>query len=195
TGYTIQIAKDAGFTQIAHTGNPTTSQYTPIVDLPKNTGTPLFWRVQTKGAIGPSAFTASRSFNTPVNPPSLPTLTSPASNALTTDLTPTFVWTMPAASPAFDHFFIQVENNVDFSSPEVNISDASITTLNFTPGSNLLSNTKFYWRVRAVNVGGERGNWSASKYFRTALDAPTLSSPANGATVLELRPTFDWTDV
>jgi Zn-dependent metalloprotease len=195
TGYTIQIAKDAGFTQIAHTGNPTTSQYSPTVDLPKNTGTPLFWRVQTKGAIGPSAFTASRSFNTPVNPPSLPTLTSPASNALTTDLTPTFVWTMPATSPAFDHFFIQVDNNVDFSSPEVNISNASITTLNFTPGSNLLSNTKFYWRVRAVNVGGEQGNWSASKYFRTALDAPTLSSPANGATVLELRPTFDWTDV
>ena len=67
--YTIQISKNNTFTQIVQTGNPVTSSYVPTADLPKNL--PLFWRVQTKGANGPSAWSEVRSFfsaNSPTTP-------------------------------------------------------------------------------------------------------------------------------
>ena len=36
--------------------------------------------------------------------------------------------------------------------------------------------------------------WSTARYFRTALSAPVLSTPSNGAIAILLRPTFDWLD-
>ncbi len=198
TGYTIQISKNDLFTMIVHTGNPTSSQYTPSVDLPKSSVAPvLYWRVQVKGTNGPSAWSPTvatdRSFSTPLNPPGVPTLLVPASNALITDYLPTFTWRVPAGT-VYHHFLLQVDNNSDFSSPEIDIADTSLTTTNFTPGSNLASNTKWYWRVRAVNAGNEMSPWSTG-YFRAAMEIPVLIAPTDNYTVATFFPVFDWTNV
>ncbi|MBI5951555.1 MAG: BMP family ABC transporter substrate-binding protein [Chloroflexi bacterium] len=189
SGYTIQISRNSAFTQIVHTGNPVGSSYTPTVDLPKGAGMTLYWRVLTKGANGPSAYSASRSLTMPVNPPLAPTLLLPALNALVTDYTPAFTWNSVLNA---DHYIIQVDNNSDFTSPESSGTPSSTT---FTPGSDLASNTKFFWRVRAVNVAGEMSNWSAVRYFRTIILPPDLSTPANDATNVPLKPTFTWNNV
>ncbi len=191
TGYTIQIANNPNFKPVLRTGNPAASTYLPTTDLTKNAT--LYWRVQTRGTNGPSAWSAYRTFHTPLNPPAAPTLTAPANNALTTDYTPTFTWSMPSTSPPFDHFIVQVDNNNDFSSPEVN--ETSVSASPFTPTSDLASNTKFYWRVRAVNLAGEMGNWSASRTFRTALTPPALLTPMDASTVSDTTPTFTWSAV
>ncbi|MFZ5902859.1 MAG: M4 family metallopeptidase [Chloroflexota bacterium] len=191
TGYTIQVSKEEDFSPLVLNKNTTTSSYIPTADLAKNTT--LYWRVQTRGANGPSAWSAYRTFHTPVDPPAAPTLTAPANNFLTTDYTPTFTWSMPPTSPPFDHFMLQVDDNADFSSPEVD--ETNLAASPFTPTSDLAPNTRFYWRARAVNATGEMGNWSVSRYFRTALTPPVLTSPPNGDTPSDATPTFTWNPV
>jgi sugar lactone lactonase YvrE len=194
TGYVIQISKNNTFTLIADTGKPTTSNYVPAVDLPKNMT--LFWRVLAVGANGPSVWSEVRSFNS-ANAPVAPVLSLPASNALTNYL-PLFKWTvaiMPAGA-TFQHYQLQVDDNVDFSSPV--IDDTSVTN-RLTPQFQTLipfaQNTRFYWRVRVVNTDSETSNWSKISYFSTRMEAPTLVSPANGFDALSLRPAFDWDNV
>jgi len=195
TGYTVQISKNNIFTQVVHTGNPVTSNYISIADLPKNLT--LYWRVQTKGANGPSAWSEVRSFNS-ANSPTTPALSLPAANALNTNHIPLFKWTavtLPVGT-FFKNYQLQVDDNVDFSSPVIN--NTSITdrlTVQFQVVTPLAHNTKFYWRVRAVNTDNETGNWSAVRYFRTAMLPPTLISPTLSDTVTLIRPPFDWQDV
>ena len=193
TGYTIQVSKNQQFTQVIHTGNPIVSTYVPTVDLPKNTL--LYWRVLTKGTNGPSAPSEVRTFHTPVLPPPTPVLTLPATNALVTDTTPAFTW-KPVVMPVgttFQNYILQVDDSADFGSPVVN--ETALVTTTFTPGTDLATNTKFYWRVRAVNSSGEMSNWSAVWTLRAALLPPSVVAPVDGATGVAKMPLLDWSDV
>ena len=76
----------------------------------------------------------------PPDPPSAPTLSSPANGSNTTDHTPFFDWNDSSGATSYT---IQVDNNSNFSSPEVNQSPTSST---YTPGSNLTDGT-YWWRV------------------------------------------------
>jgi hypothetical protein len=148
------------------------------------------------GANGPSAWTLGPSFLS-ANSPTTPTLSLPALNALNTNYTPLFKWSAVtlSAPTIFKHYQLQVDDNVDFSS--LVIDDISITDrliVQFQVVAPLAHNTKFFWRVRAVNMDGEMSNWSAVRYFRTIVDAPVLSSPSNGAPAGSLKPVFDWND-
>jgi hypothetical protein len=194
TGYTIRVYRNSAFTLLVGTYSATSATFTPTVDLPADL--PLWWRVQSKGSNGPSDWSAPFSIHT-ANPPSVPTQLLPANNALTTDYTPRLDWaivTVPLGSAyAFDHYLIQVADNAAFTSPVINDSSInSITAHEFTPGSDLIPNTTYYWRVRAYNTNSEYSSWSLVRKFRAALLPPTLSSPANGAILLNRRPTFSW---
>ncbi len=193
TGFTIQISRNFAFTQVIHTGNPTTSTYSPTASLPKNTT--LYWRVLTRGANGPSVYSAARSFTTPVNPPPSPVLLLPALNALVTDTTPTFTW-QPVVMPpgtTLKNYLIQVDDQAAFGSPEIN--DSSPVTPTFTPTGELAVNMKYFWRVRAVNTSGELSTWSTARYFRSAILPPSLLTPVDTATGIPLKPTLDWSEV
>ena len=194
TGYTIQFSKNPTFTQIVHTGNPTTDVYIPTVDLVKNTT--LYWRVFAKGANGPSLWTTEvRSFFS-ANSPSTPVPSLPAVNALITNGLPLFKWsavTVPAGTN-FDHYQLQVADNVNFTDPVINTSITPRTTVQFQTSVPLAQNTKFYWRVTAVNTDNEESNWSVVRTFRTVVNAATLLTPANGSATGTLLPVFDWED-
>ncbi len=60
--------------------------------------------------------------------------------------------------------------------------------------NNLHGGAAYFWRVRAT-VAGLTGPWSARLTFRTALAAPALSDPLNGANVSSLTPTLRWRSV
>ncbi len=193
--YTIQIAKNNTFTLLARSGNVITSTYTPPLNLPASQT--LYWRVRSNGRNGPSLWSEVRSFFS-ANPPGVPILLSPLSNALVTDYTPRLDWstvTLPAGT-TFDHYQVQVAADALFSSPEVN--ESALLDLNsseFTPLADLTPNTRYYWRVRAFNTAGQYSNWSYVRIFRTALLPPNLIEPPEGEPVLTARPTFDWSDV
>ena len=194
TGYTIQISKNNTFTSIVTTGSSTTTSYTPAKVLPVSST--LYWRVQTKGANGPSLWSASPpvwSFTTG-NPPSIPVPLSPANNSLTTSYNPPIFSWKPSTAPSgttFDHYQIQIATDSAFSTPTADTT----TTPTYPSSLTLNPNITYYWHVRAYNTIGDFSGWSATWSLRAAMLPPTLSAPADAADPLTLRPTFSWDTV
>jgi hypothetical protein len=131
------------------------------------------------------------------NTPGVPSLSSPSSNALVTDLTPRFDWgtsSLPSGT-FFDHYQLQVAIDNAFASPVIDVSVSDRLTSEYTPLTDLLPNTMYYWRVRAFNTLGQYASWSSVGYFREAMLPPVLVTPGDGTTQSTLRPSFDWEDV
>ena len=128
-------------------------------------------------------------FEPPPDPPSTPTLYSPSNGFSTTDLAPTFDWNNVSGATSY---YIQVDNNSNFSSPEISQS----TSLSiYTPGSNLAQGT-YYWRVRAINSDGSSSYTSAWSVNLGSVPAlPTLIAPADSSFMDNTIPIFDWDDV
>ncbi|MDH5507078.1 MAG: zinc-dependent metalloprotease [Anaerolineae bacterium] len=93
--------------------------------------------------------------------PGVPTLLTPANGASTADTTPTFDWSDVAGAYNYQ---IQVDNNADFSSPEVNLLTPIVTSTH-TPSSPL-ADAVYYWRVRShKNTSGcyKFSAWSTTR--------------------------------
>ncbi|MGE5559146.1 MAG: hypothetical protein ACM3WV_11165, partial [Bacillota bacterium] len=86
---------------------------------------------------------------TPSTPPGSFNLLSPANGARNVSKTPAFDWEDSAGAATYT---IYVDNNSDFSSPEVNTS--GLTTSNYACPITLGSLTKYYWKVVAINAYG-----------------------------------------
>jgi hypothetical protein len=197
TSYTLEVSSLSNFASKTINTSPTVTSYTPTSDLAVNTK--FYWRVKANGTNGPSLYSQVRTFTTG-NPPSVPTLISPAANALVLTTTPLLDWSTSSlpSGTSFAYYQVQVATSSAFSSPIVNTSSLTSLTASQLTRPVLASNTKFYWRVRAVNTVSGVANlsaWSSVRYFRTALLPPALSLPVNGGSVTTLRPTLDWKDV
>jgi len=127
---------------------------------------------------------------TPPDPPAPPVLSSPANGATGVSTSPTLSW---EASSGATSYQVQVSTSSSFTST---VYDQSVTTTSTTV-AGLLANTRYYWRVNASNTGGE-SSWSDVWSFTTqtaggsAPPAPTLVSPANGASNVSRTPTLTW---
>ena len=84
-----------------------------------------------------------------------PSLYQPQNGEIITDNTPYFDWSDVDGAVKY---WLQVDNNSNFSSPEIN--DSSITSSNYTATSPFPDGT-YYWRVKARNSAGLWGNWSS----------------------------------
>ncbi len=109
--------------------------------------------------------------------PSAPSSSSPADGSSINDNTPLFDWSDSADATAITYELL-VDNNSDFSSPE--ILETGITASNFTATSALADGT-YYWKVRAVDAAGNNGSYSTVSSFTISTvpaDAtpPTLSA-------------------
>lgn len=202
TGYTIQISKFQNFSTLLTSGTPATASFVPGVNLLINST--LYWRVQSRGTNGPSAWSSVRSFTT-ANPPSAPVLASPATNTLIKTYPPALPllkWnksTLPTG-PSFAYYRVQVANDAAFTSPI--IDDTSITNINtvqFSSATALNPNTTYFWRVGAYNTASpqQEYSWSSVFTFRTILAPPVLNPPTpnDGTNPLTLRPTFTWSPI
>jgi uncharacterized repeat protein (TIGR01451 family) len=194
TSYQIQISKYANMSSPSVSKTVYGSYYDPTSDLPvKRT---LYWRVRAQGANGPSLWSEVRLFKTP-NPPGRPSLQSPVDNALTRDYTPRLDWSTSSlpSGTVFSYYRLQVARDSGFINMalDTNISGQSNSEYTFT--TNLTANTKYYWRVMAVNNQGQYRSWSSVRSFRTAILPPSLITPANNGTLNTQRPNFDWGDV
>jgi uncharacterized repeat protein (TIGR02543 family) len=196
TMYQLQVSRYSNFLRgVVLNVKVKPSIYTPTKDLSANTT--LYWRVRAIVGRVNRPWSIVNSIHTP-NPPSIPVLLSPRNKTLITDYTPVLDWstvTLPGGT-TFDHYQVQVATDAAFTNLARN--DTNLTARNvsqYTPAADLGANTKFYWRVRAVNTDHGTSAWSRGYYFRTAMTPPVLSTPADGAATLTRRPTFDWEDV
>ena len=60
--------------------------------------------------------------------------------------------------------------------------------------TGLSYNAKYFWKVRAKNIGGNSG-YSTIWNFRTKLQTPVLQSPANNSQNVTINPTLTWSTV
>lgn len=199
TSYTIQVSKNSIFTALVTNtsaiASPTNSVYIPATDLLR--GIQYWWRVKANGTNAGN-YSAAFSFTTATTNPTAPLVLGPANGSLAISMTPTLSWraVTPGTLP-FAHFNVQVDDDPIFGSPA--FDDNSVTT-NLTPSSVMVSpalnpNTKYYWRVRAYDTGGNYGGWSLILSFRTPMSAPALSLPVDTNIEHTVRPDFAWGSV
>ncbi len=190
SSYVIQIARKDDFTLGLMSSMAIPSEYgLPLDLLPKTT---YYWRVRAKVGATYTAWSEVWSFTTG-NPPSIPTLLTPASDALV-GTQPTLDWanvTVPAGT-TFDKYEIQIATDAAFTAP-MTAYLSGVTASQYTPVEPLARATRYYWRVRAWNTAGEYSAWSPVWTVRVRYDAPVLQEPECGAT--NLQPTFRWSSV
>lgn len=197
TSYILQASRLEDFSALLVNETLNTNEYRMSKDLPQNRT--IYWRVRAKTAAVSSPWSAKGSFTTG-NPPSVPVLVAPTPGTLSGDYTPRFDWkssTLPVGT-TFKQYEIQVDDHKEFTSPEIDSTTElhDLADSDFTPISALMPNTKYFWRVRAVNtVGAEEhvSGWSPVWSFRTKIAAPgSLTLIPNGSN--PLQPSFEWDD-
>jgi hypothetical protein len=196
TSYTIQFSLYASFNELILNATSAGTKYIPTKNLPQNRT--IYWRVRSNGPNGPSAW--ERSSFTSANPPSNPSLVSPANNALNTSYIPKLTWrqsSLPAGT-TFQHYQLQIATDASFDPAGLVLEQAITdrTKPTYTLAAGLLQpNTRYFWRVRAANTIGHLSNWSPSWGIRAAMLPPNLSAPGEASTALTPRPEFSWSAV
>jgi len=142
--YTIQIARDSGFTSIFQTANITGITNSQFTSAALVTGTTYYWRVRSVG-LTPTSYSSWSAVRTVLAKFTAPTLLFPA-NVLTPavgDTTPTFKWRSVHSATSYT---IQIAKNSTFTSGLISVLVPAGTT--YTPTTRLTSGATYYWRVR-----------------------------------------------
>jgi CubicO group peptidase (beta-lactamase class C family) len=122
-------------------GNQTGTSYNPGALQPNTT---YYWRIDEKNSTGTREGTMW-SFTTSATLPAVATNPSIASGSTGVSLTPTLSWTAGSGAVSHDVYFGLV------SEPPF---AANRTVTNFTPGTALLPNTWYTWRIEERNASG-----------------------------------------
>jgi fibronectin type 3 domain-containing protein len=146
-------------------------------------GTKYYWRVVAKNASATAA-SATWSFTTTVTLPA-PTLTSPANGATGAGASTMLAWAAVTGATSYEVYFGTASN------PPLITTTAALNYSVSTPGSG----TRYYWRVVAKNANASAASATWSFTTTVTLPAPTLTSPANGATGASASTTLAWAAV
>jgi Zn-dependent metalloprotease len=122
-----------------------------------------------------------------VSNPAVPELAAPDTGSLQTTNQPNLDWHAAANAVRYE---LEVASDANFTT--LLRKDANIPVEFYTFRQPLASNSRYYWRVRAINSIGVTSSWSPVRNFRTALTPPVLDAPANGSTTESRRPIFAW---
>ena len=119
-----------------------------------------------------------------VSAPDVPNLVGP-NDGQTVSFLPIFSWDPVAGADKYN-FVLSADDS--FNSPVYTINGTKNTRA--TPFDTVPNGT-YWWRVQAVDVDGNTSGWSDVRSIEKLwADAPTLSSPADGATISS--PTSPW---
>ena len=134
-----------------------------------------------------------------------PTLTAPANGAAGLALSPTFSWTAVTGNAGY-RILIATSPTDLLTNPATTtcsacaiVDETNTNSNSYTPPSALAAGI-YFWQVQALEPSSSNGTatWSDIFSFTTsgsALAAPSLTAPGNGATGVSLTPTFSWTPV
>jgi hypothetical protein len=121
------------------------------------------WKIEAINPGGTSYYTTGFTFTTVPAAPAAPTLVAPAANATDVNRLTRFVWT-PSVNATKYRLQIALDNTfTTILQDTIRFED---TTLTLT--RPLAANTDHFWRVSALNVGGE-GGFSTSRLFTTGI--------------------------
>ena len=207
--YKVYLAKDAAMT-IPVSGYPKSvesNKHMPVTALPDNTGSAAyFWAVQPCRASGKCGTigNATNAFSKLSKPAQLLT---PTADQIVNSSEITFTWRDylatnqdATASPLSDP--VQTVNSrIEAKQYRLQVSaDSSFGTLidnilvdqqTFTSYANTYPEGKLYWRVQAIDGGGNSLPWSAARAFTKRSPLVVPISPLNGVSVPGTAP-FTW---
>jgi hypothetical protein len=142
-------------------------------------------------------------------PPNIPTLNSPGDGATGVSLTPNLVFNYSDPdNNDCTKFDLQVDDDPLFGSPEINETDYSTggpwssgNPITYSVSSPLAPGTQYYWMARVFD-GTDWSGWSDGTWDFTTIppntppNIPTLNSPSDGATGVNLTPNlvFNYSD-
>ncbi|MBA7540392.1 hypothetical protein ES705_32689 [subsurface metagenome] len=122
--------------------------------------------------------------------PIAPVLSAPINGSLISNPNPTFTWGSVVDATQYQ---IQIDNNSDFLSTFADFTSDSLT---YIPSD--LDDDVYYWRVRCQDVLENWGSWSAVwivEIDTTGPVAPTLNTPSDGSSTINITPEFSWGSV
>jgi hypothetical protein len=185
--YQLQISADSLFGTLFI--NDSTLIDTSMIINGMGFYTKYFWRVRAQNQTGWGDWSEAWKFTTIIEKPTVPVLATPLydSKGLLNPITATWNKSLRVGK-----YKLQVATDNLFSSLIVNDSTLTDTT-KLMP--NLANYTQYYWRVKAVNVGGE-SDWSTVWNFKTLGNpyASNLLTPMDASVNQPLSGlTFKWT--
>jgi large repetitive protein len=149
-----------------------------------------YWRVRAKAAAGisTSQYSAIQTFVTVIDTPAVPVPAAPLQAARNVPIVPVLAW-RPSARAAQYRVQVAADSLFEF----VVFQDTSVvdTARQLQTLDNFAT---YYWRIRAVNLGG-MSPYSSTRRFQTAIDTPLTTSPVNFAEGQNTSPMFRWTGV
>lgn len=150
-----------------------------------------FWRVRVMNPDSCwSPWSAVESFRTNI---AAPILIEPANEAVNINVG--IIWYEWAPVEGATEYLLQVSSDEDFDNildEEANLDQTRNILLDFTYSEN----TKYYWRVRAINQDGQ-SDWSETFEFTTWVripDVPQLIFPEANATRIDKNVELRWSD-
>jgi Leucine-rich repeat (LRR) protein len=168
TSYTIHLSLYSNFSSLLTSGTTSGTMYTPSINLVQNKV--IYWRVRANGTNGPSLWSDGPRWFTSANPPSTPTLVSPANGALLKSNPANLDWSNASVpiGTEFARYEVEIATDTSFTT-NYQLIPAGIgdRTQSFLAWPTLLAKTKYYWRVRSVNTDGHMSAWSTRWSFTT----------------------------
>lgn len=159
------------------------SAFTPPTALPVDR---YFWRVRPLWACGAGAWSDTWTVIVGASPP---VQQLPDDGSRTCNTTPVFDWSdVPGAAS----YRLQADNNLNFSTPELDVTSTGSTYTVTTP----LDPWRYYWRVRSSNTCGD-SVWSPLWQVTVVVPpaAPGWLAPPDASTTCDHTPDLDWPDV
>ncbi len=145
-----------------------------------------YWRANAANGAGTSVWSSIWDFTT-LSTPAAPTLATPANGATGQATSLTLSWGAVTGAASYG---VQVSTVSTFASTISSLTGLAAAS---TAVGGLATGTTYYWRANATNGAGT-SVWSSIWDFTTlsALGAPTLAAPANGATGQATSLTLSW---
>ncbi len=132
-----------------------------------------YWRVRAHDRVGNrSDWSLVWFFEVDTRIPAAPMLQRPVRGAWCNSREVVFSWTPTSwgiLSPV--RYILQVDTVVHFTHPRTDTTAATMDTM------NLLERKRYYWRVRAFDLAGNQGPFSAIDSFGVDADVPTVPAP------------------
>ncbi|WP_020403892.1 alpha-amylase family glycosyl hydrolase [Gracilimonas tropica] len=186
TSYRLQISDDQSFEKVKIDTANIQGTFFEVVEL-LSRNTTYYWRVKSVNPSEESEWSVVQSFNTLPVAPNAPLLASPSDSLTDTQIDLTFHW---RSSGEETKYRFQLAENSSFTQ-KFDTSGVSDTLLVIT---SLKNNQTYYWRVSAVNTGGN-SKWSDVNVFKTVISKPEpviLVQPLKGDLVHPLENRFVW---
>ncbi|MFN0157307.1 MAG: T9SS type A sorting domain-containing protein [Bacteroidota bacterium] len=187
--YRVQVATDSLFATGIVLDDTTVATASRQVG-PVAFSTKYYWKVTAKNLAGYGPSSATWNFTTAIAAPGAPALVSPPDGAQNLPLTPTLTWNAVATATSYR---LQVARDTNFT--QIAFDDSSLSSASQQVGP-LLTNTSYYWRVRAKNSGGSSAFSSRFRFVTTAAPpVPLQVLPADSALRVDRSPILVWNRV